>query len=55
MIKSLELTLKERKLDGSDPILVFDFLGLVTEECDKLKMSEGQAFVALPLLLKWRV
>jgi len=54
MIKNLELTLKERKFDGSDPILVFDFLGRLTEECDTLKMSEGQAFIALPHFLKGR-
>jgi hypothetical protein len=54
MIKNLELTLKERKFDGSDPILIFDFLGRLTEECDTLKMSEGQAFIALPHFLKGR-
>ena len=54
MIRNLELTLKERKFDGTDPILVFDFLARFAEECDTLKMSEGQAFVALPHFLKGR-
>ena len=52
MIKNLDLTLKERKFDGTYPILVFDFLARFTEECDTLRMNEGQAFVALPHFLK---
>ena len=54
MIRNLELTLRERKFDGTDPILVFDFLARFAEECYTLKMSEGQAFVALPHFLKGR-
>ena len=54
MIKNLHLTLRERKFDGTDQILVFDLLERFVEECETLKMSEGQALVSLPHLLKGR-
>ena len=46
--------LKERKFDGTDQILVSDFLVVLVEECDTLKISEGQALIALPQFLKGR-
>ena len=55
MIKNLYLTIRERKLDGTHPILVLDFLERLVEECDTLKMPEGQALVALPHFLNGRV
>ena len=54
MIKILDVTLRERKFYGTYPILVFYFAARFVEECNKLKMSERQALVALPDLLKGR-
>ena len=47
-IKSMDLTFKEHRFDGSDPILVFDFLTRFVEEADILTLNEGQAFLILP-------
>ena len=47
-LKSLDITLKEYKFNGQDPILVFDFLSRFVEQADTLRMTEMQAFVALP-------
>lgn len=51
LLKSLDLTFKEHKFSGSDPILVFDFLTRIVEEADMLGMTEGQLFVLLPHML----
>ena len=50
-LKNLELTMKEHKFSGEDPILVFDFLSRLVEEADTNGMSEGQLIVCLPHLL----
>lgn len=47
-IKSLDITMKDYKFDGSDPVMVFDFLTRLTEEADTIGMTEPQAFHALP-------
>ena len=47
LIKSLDITLKS-KFDGSEPILVLDFLSRFVEEADMLSMNEGQAYLVLP-------
>lgn len=47
-IKSLDVTMKDYKFDGSDPVLVFDFLTRLTEEADTIGMTESQAYIALP-------
>ena len=51
VLKNLELTMKEHKFSGEDPILVFDFLGRTVEEADTLAMNEGQLVICLPHLL----
>ena len=48
----LEVTLKDRKFDGSDKIKVLTFLAEFAEEADLLRMSEGQASLALKSFLK---
>lgn len=48
LIKSMNLSMSEFKFDGTDPILVFDFLTRMVEEADTLKMTEAQAYLALP-------
>ncbi len=47
-IKSLDITMKDYKFDGTDPVMVFDFLTRLTEEADTIGMTESQAFLALP-------
>lgn len=43
--------MKEHNLDGSDPITVSQFLIYFVTEADKLNMSEGQPYLALPTYL----
>ena len=50
-IKSLELTMKDYRFSGEDPILIFDFLSRMVEECDILGLTEAQAYVVLPQFL----
>ena len=50
-IKQMNTTVGEEKFDGSDPIMVFDFLVRIFEEADNLGMSEAQAFAVLPYYL----
>ena len=50
-LKRLELTMKRRTFDGSDPITVLTFLARLTRECNILGMSEAQAYIALPYFL----
>lgn len=47
----LELTFKERKFSGEDPILLLDFLSQLVEEVDILDIGEGQIMVLIPHLL----
>ncbi len=47
-LKSLDVTMKDYKFDGTDPVLVFDFLTRLAEEADAIGMNESQAFMALP-------
>lgn len=47
-IKRMPLSLRRHYLSGQYPIFVLDFLGRFMSETDKIKMSEGQAYVALP-------
>ena len=51
LLKNLDLSFSERKFSGRDPILIFDFLTRMVEECDTLGMSEAQEFMALPHFL----
>lgn len=51
LLKSLDLTFREHKFSGAEPILVFDFLTRIVEEADMLSITEGQLFVLLPHLL----
>ena len=51
LIRNLELSFKDSKFSGEDPILIFDFLSRFVEEADTLTMSEAQAFMALPQFL----
>ena len=50
-MKRMEYTLKEYSFNGTDPIRVLAFLAKFVEEAEILRMSEGQAFMALPKLL----
>ncbi len=50
-LKALELTLKSEKFSGKDPILVLNFLARFVEEADTIRMTEAQAFIALPHFL----
>ena len=51
LLKNVNLSFKESKFTGKDPILIFDFLARMVEECDTLNMSEAQAFMTLPHFL----
>ena len=51
-LKRLELTFRGKHFNGDDPVSVFGFLADLVVECDILAMSEGQAYVALPHLLR---
>ena len=51
-MKSLDITMQGHRFDGSDPIAVFSFLIHFVTEADKLNMSEGQAYLAIPSYLK---
>ena len=46
--------MKDYKFDGSDPVLVFDFLTRLTEEADTIGMSVALTFIALPHYLSGR-
>lgn len=48
-LRNLELTSKDRKFSGEDPILTFDFLTRFVEPT--LEISEGQIMALLPKLL----
>ena len=48
LLKNLDLTFKDKKFNGLDPVIIFDFLTRFVEECDMLDMTEAQAYVALP-------
>ena len=50
-LKNLELTMREYKFSGEDPILIFDFLSRLVEEADTNSMTEGQLMVCLPHML----
>ena len=50
----MDLSFRESKFLGQYPILIFDFLKRMVEECDTLGMSEDQAFMALPHFLSDR-
>lgn len=45
--------MKEHNFDGTDTITAFQFLIHFVPEVDKLKMSEGQVYLALPTYLIW--
>ena len=51
LLKNIQLTMREHKFDGEDPILIFDFLSRAVEEADTLAMNEGQLVICLPHLL----
>ena len=51
-IKRMEITLKDYSFDGQDPIKVLEFLSKFCDEADTLEMTEAQAYVVLPYLLK---
>ena len=46
--KSLDTAMKDCKFDGSDPIMILEFLTRYVEETDKLGMTEAQAFALVP-------
>lgn len=51
-VKSLELTLHDQKFDGNDPIKVLKILTELTRECNTLQITEVQAHIPFPYLLK---
>ncbi len=51
-LKSLEITFKNDQFTGEDPVLILSFLQRLVEEADTLGMTEGQAYIALPYVLK---
>lgn len=50
-LRNIDLTVRDHKFSGGDPLLVFDFLIRVVEGVDKLVMSERQLIVCFPQLL----
>lgn len=50
-IKDLKLTTDDHSFDGSDPILVFDFLTRMVAECDNPSIGEAQAILVLTKFL----
>ena len=50
-VKRIEYNLKKFRFDGTDPIKILTFLAKFVEEADILRMSEAQAFIALPTFL----
>lgn len=50
-LKRMELTLKDHRFSGEDPIRVLDFLARYVKEANIQAMSEAQAFIALPSFL----
>lgn len=44
----LQIHMDDEKLDGTDPIFVFEFHTRMIDECDTLSMTEPQAFMFLP-------
>ena len=39
--------MKDYRFSGEDPILIFDFLSRMVEECDILGLTEAQEYVVL--------
>lgn len=50
-IKNLNLTLRKHTFDWTDQIKIFYFLIRFMNEAARLKMSEAQAYIALPTVL----
>lgn len=48
----LDITLSERKFDGSDRVLLFDFLKSLVREAHLPSMSKAQLYLKLPRMLK---
>ena len=48
LLKNLDLSFRERKFSGQDPILIFDFLTRMVEECDT---SVSYTHLTLPTIL----
>lgn len=48
----MELTLRENAFSGSDLIMVLDFLSRFVSEANALSMSEAQAVVDLPYIMR---
>lgn len=46
-LMNLDLTFKDRKFSGEDPILIFDFLDRLVGEVGTLEISEGKVMVLL--------
>jgi hypothetical protein len=51
LLRQMNLTMGQDKFNGSDPILVFDFLIRFFEEASNLAVSEAQAFALMPYYL----
>ena len=49
-LKSLELTMKDYRFSGEDPILIFDFLSRIMEECKILELTEANAYDAFAVV-----
>lgn len=52
VLNILDLTMKEHRFSGDDPILVFEFKSSMVEECCNLGLNEGQACLELPQFLR---
>ena len=51
-VRRLELTLRDEAFDGSDPVRVLPFLSAFVAEADVMEMTEAQAYIALPYVIK---
>ena len=51
-IRRMEITLRDHSFSGEDPIKVLEFLAAFRDEANTLEMTEAQAYVVLPYLLR---
>ena len=50
-IRNFALMMKQHAFDGSDPMKIFEIISRFVNEADMHRMSEAQAFIALPIFM----
>lgn len=51
-VKRLEITIRDHKFDGKDPVKEFNFFLKLVSECNTLYITEGQAYIFMTYFLE---